>query len=107
MKEFDELHRQLRIAYGLALESARKPRWPVESKFAAAVGLTTNTYRRIEDGERAVTAPELDVIEMVLGVKPGTLRAEAWQRVDRGEIPSHAERAAESWRAALNPRRRH
>lgn len=106
MTEFDELHRQLRIAYGLVIERARLPRWKVESKFAGLVGMSLNTYRRTEDGERAVTAPELDVIERVLGVKPGTLRDEAWQMVERGEIPSHAERAAESWRAALNPKRR-
>ncbi|MEV4155462.1 hypothetical protein AB0J48_20770 [Nocardia salmonicida] len=106
MREFDEMHRQLRIAYGLALERARKADWPVESKFAAAVGMPLNTYRRTEDGERAVTAPELDVIEKVLEIPPGTLRAEAWKIVEAGQIPSHAERAAESWRAALNPKRR-
>ncbi|MFD4440420.1 helix-turn-helix domain-containing protein [Nocardia sp. NPDC058519] len=106
MSEFKELRRQLRIAYGTVIDRARTPRWPVQSKFASEVGLTTNTFRRIELGEREVTAPELDVIEMVLGVNPGSLRAEAWKLIQHGEIPTHAERAAETWRRSLNPKRR-
>lgn len=104
MSEFDELRRQLRIAYGEVIEKARSSRWPTQVEFATAVGLKLNTYRRIERGERPVNAPELDVIERVLGVEPGTLRAEAFAMIERGEIPSHAQRAADTWRKALNPK---
>ncbi|MFC4124874.1 hypothetical protein [Nocardia rhizosphaerae] len=106
MSEFDELRRQLRIAYGAVIESARRGRFPTQLAMAAAVGMKLNTYRRTEMGERAVTGPELDVIEIVLGLEPGALKAEAWAMVHNGEIPSHAERAADTWRKALNPKRR-
>lgn len=105
MTDFDELRRQLRIAYGLVIERARRDRWPVMSAFAAACGMKTNSYRRIELGERAITAPELEVIAHVLGLSPTTIRAEAIAMVEGGEIPSHAGQAAESWRRALNPKR--
>lgn len=105
MTEFDELRRQLRIAYGKVIADCRKGRWPTQLAFAKAIGMKLNTYRRIELGERAVTAPELDVIAYVLGAHPDNLAAEARELVSRGKIPSHATRAAESWRRALNPRR--
>lgn len=105
MSEFDELRRQLRIAYGSVIENARKQRWPTISEFADLVDMSLNTYRRTERGERAVTAPEMDVIAYVLGIDPDVLADEARQKVKRGEIPSHAQRAAESWRKAFNPKR--
>lgn len=104
MSELGELRRQLRIAYGLVIEDARLKRWPVQSAFAEAVEMSLNTYRRTESGERAVSAPELDVIAHVLGIDVEAIRAEAWQKVRDGEIPSQAERAAGVWRNALNPK---
>lgn len=64
-----------------------------------------NSYRRIELGERAVTAPELEVIAHVLGTSPEILRVDALTMIERGEIPTHAGQAAEGWRRALNPKR--
>ncbi len=68
---------------------------------ASAVGLSMNTYRRTEMGEREVTAPELDIIAGVYGVETEVLASEARTMVADGEIPSQAERAAESWRNFL------
>ncbi len=105
MSELGELRRQLRIAYGMVIEDARMQRWPVQSAFAAEVDMSLNTYRRTESGERAVSAPELDVIAQVLGIEVEAIRAEAWRKIHNGEIPSQAERAAGVWRKALNPKR--
>ncbi|MFF0546900.1 helix-turn-helix domain-containing protein [Nocardia thailandica] len=101
MSDFGELRRQLRIAYGKVIEALREGREWNMKEAAKAVGLSMNTYRRTEMGEREVTAPELDIIAGVYGVETEVLASQARAMVANGEIPSHAERAAESWRSFL------
>ncbi|MFE3360816.1 helix-turn-helix domain-containing protein, partial [Streptomyces californicus] len=101
MDQPKDRRRKLRVAHAITIQVHREAAGLTQRQLAKTTDITLNTLRRIEQGERPVTAPELDSIARALGIEPEVLTIEGRQRISRGEIPDRAPRAADVWRTAL------
>lgn len=101
MSTAKDRRRLLRVAYALAIQDFREEAGLSQSQLAAATDIQLRTIQRIEQAERPVHAPELEVIGEALHIQPEEIMIEARRRVAEGEIPSDADRAADVWRSAL------
>lgn len=93
--------RQLRIAQAIVIKNHRRAAGIEQPQLGRQAAITPRTMSRIEQGEREVTAPELDSIAKVLKTSTVRLIVEAEQLVESGRIPTRAERAIEAWGSAL------
>ncbi|MFD4444633.1 helix-turn-helix domain-containing protein [Nocardia sp. NPDC058519] len=93
--------RKLRVAHAITIQAHREATDLTQRQLAKLTDIPLSILRNIEQGNRPVTAPEMDSIAHALGIEPEVLTIEGRQLIARGEIPDRAQRAADVWRTAL------
>ncbi|MFR9767107.1 helix-turn-helix domain-containing protein [Nocardia sp. SC052] len=77
-----------------------------QKETASRAGMRYNVYQRLEYDERAMTVEQLAAIADALETTGDEIYKAAKGRVDRGEVPTFSERAAEKLDAAIGYRRK-
>jgi transcriptional regulator with XRE-family HTH domain len=76
-----------------------------QKETARRAGLSSNVYQRLEHDERAMSVEQLDAIAEALETTGDAIFKAAKARVERGECPTFAERAAMKLDAAIGYRK--